>query len=810
MTVFLLLLLAAMTVMALFLHYRDDLKAEVISTLREKYGMDLKTSDFKVSLLSNWPQVAVRLEDVSATTDKLPGSSIQAESIGFSFNIRELLQKKFLVQSLAVNHGTIHIIRPPDSTRSENLQQIHPDNAHDLEFSIARIVFRNIRFRYQSPGPGQDLQFDLLHNTLRIKKYSNGLRMSMNGKINIQSLAFRKNRGTFFDSSMAKIDLHATWLNERKSLCIEPGSAIQLNNHKYDVTALVAFGEDKNIELIASTNQVMLHQIRKIMNERINKILTNYEVSGPIDCKLILKSAIGKQQEPALIVTASTDKNKVYIGTSKVPYHQLSFNGKIVSVDKTGTRGDITRARVTFERVSGKIYDYPFTAAVSVKNLRKPYVTIMGKMNIDATKINLDLRNEFDLGGKAQAFITYAGPASKINRKHFLDKEMKLQAELRLMNLSYKEKIRPYIYTLNGKAHVQKTHISFKNLHVNTVAGNARLNGNIRNFVNFVLGYTKGFRADLVAYSDSLNLNPVLMRKDTSKKDTKLITYTGHEEVVQETPHTDSVQHKLNTLLEKHSNFSTFEFDVKLNAKKFLLRRVYAEDAKISLNYKNEVLDVQSLKLNTCEGRIKAVGRIDNFERLSADISVEDVDVNMMFTQFENFGQNAISSENIRGKIYLDAKFNSQLDENLEILGETMTGEVRLSVREGQLLNFEPLQKLSNFLFKNRDFNNISFSELNESFQVRGYEMKIDEFEIGSSVLNLYVVNGIYNFKGQSNINLLVPWSNLKKRGKNYIPRTSGMSADSTKGVKLNFSGPANKMKISLGHKEITVLKPSI
>ena len=88
--------------------------------------------------------------------------------------------------------------------------------------------------------------------------------------------------------------------------------------------------------------------------------------------------------------------------------------------------------------------------------------------------------------------------------------------------------------------------------------------------------------------------------------------------------------------------------------------------------------------------------------------------------------------------------------------------------------------------------------------------MNIEEFEIGSNVLNFFVVNGVYNFKGESNINLLVPWSNLKKRSRDHIPSISGKNAESAKGVKLNFSGPSNKMKLSLGHKELTVLKPSI
>ena len=109
---------------------------------------------------------------------------------------------------------------------------------------------------------------------------------------------------------------------------------------------------------------------------------------------------------------------------------------------------------------------------------------------------------------------------------------------------------------------------------------------------------------------------------------------------------------------------------------------------------------------------------------------------------------------------------------------------------------------MSNFIFKHRDFDNVTFSELNERFKIRGYEMDIQELEIGSNILNLFVT-GIYNFKENSNINILIPWNNLRRRGKNYIPKTSGETAENARGLKLNISGPTSNMKLSLGHKDI-------
>jgi len=249
---------------------------------------------------------------------------------------------------------------------------------------------------------------------------------------------------------------------------------------------------------------------------------------------------------------------------------------------------------------------------------------------------------------------------------------------------------------------------------------------------------------------------------------------------------------------------SKFEFDIKLFANRLSVRKVEASNAKVEMTYKGNSLDIKSASINTCDGKLMIKGLVEDFSKVNVEVKIQDVDVKKLFDQFENFGQDAIVSSNLKGIMSVDAKFKTTLDAKMNLKPESMVCDAKLKLVNGHLINYEPVQSLSNFLFKNRDFNDIAFSELNERFKLRGYEMQIDELEIGSNVLNLYVVDGLYHFKGNSNINILIPWSNLKKRGKNYIPKSSGESAESTKGVKLNFNGPSKKMKISFGHKEQT------
>jgi len=236
-----------------------------------------------------------------------------------------------------------------------------------------------------------------------------------------------------------------------------------------------------------------------------------------------------------------------------------------------------------------------------------------------------------------------------------------------------------------------------------------------------------------------------------------------------------------------------------LQAKKLLIRNVKATNAVVKLIHKNKLLDIRSVDMNACGGKLTASGTIFDLTKIKADVKIENMDVNSLFNEFENFGQNAIGSENLKGNIFVDTKFKTELDNKMEVIGNTLMGEVKLKLKNGHLIDYKPIQNISDYIFKNRDFKDVSFSEINGTCKINGFEMVIQEMEVASSVLDLYV-SGKYNFKNESNINLIIPWSNLKKRGKDYIPKTSGRSFDDAKGLKLNYSGAPKKMKLSIGH----------
>lgn len=792
-TILILVILVTGSVFVLITFYKKEMADLLTESLKTNYGLNLKVEDADVSFLSNWPQASVQLKNIYLSSELYPDKSqpiLKAGSLSLSFNLEKLLHKEFVVRSVSINNASILLVKDTNGLRNfEFKKQAHAagdTSTSAIRFEINKIGISNTRFDFYNREKKQHIGMLFANNTLRLDPAQDGFRAKLTGDMGVNELLFNESKGAFLKNTKAKTDLHFSVYFKSKMVIVHPGSRITIKRHPYSVNAVVNLRDKDSSSLMLhiASGQMNYNDVAGLLTPKIRAAMSNFSVERPVDGSVMVIAKLGIREDPILIVNLDVKNNAVKIGNSKIPYSDLSLKAKIVSLDSSRKKGNIEEARLTFDSIRGKLYDYPFTASVHLRNLANPGISINGRLLIDAQKIKFKVAQEFILKGNCVAAISYSGPVNRLNSKDFLSPAMQLHASLLFKDFSYQEKNKPFVYTVKGKASVNNKDLKFDNLLLKTDAGEAVLKGKAEGFVNYVLGYSNWLKASLHAKTDYFNLNTYLPKKEeapVAKKEDKK-TGADYKQTVQ-------------------GDNNQFEFDVSLQAKKLYIRKVETENTSIVLSYKNKLLNIKSIKASTCGGKITAKGSIYDLSRISAEMEMDDIDISQLFTEFENFGQKKVESKHLKGRIFLKATFKTDLDDNMEVIGATMSGDVKLKLKEGHLQNFEPVQSMSNFIFRNRNFDDVTFTELNETFRIKGYEMEIQELEVGSNILNMYVT-GRYNFKETSNINILVPWHNLKRRGKNYVPKNFGEGIENAKGLKLNFSGPTSNMKLSFGHKD--------
>lgn len=783
---FLLLFIAIGTVFVTVTFYKKELAKMVVDHLKQTQGLTLKTESIDVSFLSNWPNSSIQFNDIYLANDLQPSEPLlRGHTLSISFNMARLFQKEFIVNSITLKDGEINLVKNKDGNKNYEFHQ--KDGADKskprIHFEITKVTIENTKFNFLNKKHNKKIEFVFVKDVITLRNFEDGLEAHLIGNVFINGLLFRPEKGAFLSHISTNLDLHASVCFNRKEIFIHQPSFAEISKQRYDISAFVELKNKKHLSLSIENKMANYQDVVSLLNTGVKKGLANLKVKEPLNAKALIMVDIGEQQDPIIIVHVNTKNNTVEVGHSGVPYSNINFDAVIISLDSSLTKGDGDHAKVILKPLTGKVYDFDFKGELVIHGFTDPYIVINTDLFIDTKRIKLKPGQDFDLKGKAQAVISYKGPVSMLNQNSFLNSPMKLNAIVKFNNVCFKERLKPYIYCFNGNAKVMNNFLKFNNLALKMDGGNFMLKGSVANFVKYSLGYVNGFKAELTATTDYFNV-------------------TGYLKKTVSDSMANSSKEKMEQKIE-NANESNFEFDVSLAAKRLVVRKVNAADANIKLHYKNKLLEILSLNAKTCDGSLFAKGSIYNLQKVDASFTTNNISVNQLFEQFENFGQKAIESKNLSGKVSLDAKVKMDLDEKMEVNGNSIAGKINFIIKEGHLLDYEPLQNISNFIFRNRDFQDIYFTELNETLQIDGFKMDIQEMEISSNVLNLYMT-GIYHFKEMSNINIMLPWSNLRKRGKSYIPQNSGKSADDSKGLKLNYSGYPGKLKLGLGHKALS------
>jgi AsmA-like C-terminal region len=253
------------------------------------------------------------------------------------------------------------------------------------------------------------------------------------------------------------------------------------------------------------------------------------------------------------------------------------------------------------------------------------------------------------------------------------------------------------------------------------------------------------------------------------------------------------------TLTQISNLIETANIHVDLQAKQFVYKKFYADNLVANLDLNDDVINLKNLKLQQGSGTIGIQGALRNeatSNPFSFTAQMHNINVSKIFTGFNNFGMKTLTDKNIAGVLAADVKLNGGITTKAQIIPEETKGTVKFSLKDGQLIDFDAVKKISQTIFKNRNFSDIQFAELHDVFDINGENVTINRMEIHSSVLTMFV-EGMYNTRTGPDLSIQVPLSNLKA-SKDTVLTNKGINSKTGVSARLRAqSGEDGKIKIS-------------
>ena len=136
-----------------------------------------------------------------------------------------------------------------------------------------------------------------------------------------------------------------------------------------------------------------------------------------------------------------------------------------------------------------------------------------------------------------------------------------------------------------------------------------------------------------------------------------------------------------------------------------------------------------------------------------------NLDIQELFETFNNFGQNQITHEHLKGTISGTSVFSSQFDTTFSIITESIISENEIVIRNGELNNFTPIMALSRFI-EVEELQNIRFNTLENTILINNSQVIIPVMDIQSNALDLSA-SGTHQFNNHYDYRLKLKLSDI-------------------------------------------------
>ena len=726
--------------------YQNQLVSRFLSEADQQIDTPIHAGDIKASWWEKFPNVSIVLSDV-IVDGSLPGATdtlAVADNIYCAFNAWDILQGSWTVEQIHVEKGRIFLVQTElgdnnytivrkDTSRQRKSTGFNLDKIQLEQVSITYLdLLRQQEFKLKAPDltaslaaaeQTYDIELDgsLISESLKIKdlQYVVDKELDVNGNLSYQQ-------------SDKRWDIRETEFELNNSAFLVDGF-YQGNNNQLDITFK---GHDTNIQTILS-----------LLPNEVSSDFNVYRSKGAIYFDGHLQGSVADDDPLTLDINFGCRGAAFYHPDYKKGIQEVYLSGHYHSEEAS----DISKATLELKNIKGNMEGQPINGNLRIRNLTNYQLKgdLQGTFDLNSWQKFLPPGQVTEASGSVQLDISFDGLVNQLKSPRSADK-FKTSGEMIVtdMNFSLKENSLPF-KDFNGHFLFNGRDLAISNFKGAIGNSDFQLNGFFRNIIAFVFAKNQpiGIEADLQV--QNLDLDELL---------------TGHTKAPDKT-------------VDGKQSYTTFEINPRLALNfncavdQLKFRRFRGRNIKGKLNISDQIAQGDQIEFNTLGGQISMSGRVDgrkkNHIRVYTQSSYQGIHLDSLFYVFENFGQDFLEDQHLKGQAFADIATYMAFDDNLRFKSPDLVVNAGLVIENGELNNFAPLQKLSTYI-DSEDLKHLTFADLKNTVQIKDREIYLPNMVVKSNV-NTIAVNGTHTFDQDISYRLKVPIKSSKKDKDEYF-----------------------------------------
>lgn len=767
-------------------------KASILETVKKELDSringQVSIGDIDATFLQTFPQVSFGLVNVTIR-DSLwtqhHHDLLNAKKIYADLNIFKLFTGRLYVDKIIIDNATAYLYT--DSTGYDNTKIVkaRPSSAKAKSSHIPSLEIRNSKIFVEKADRNKFFSFEVNKLSAKAKESDEEkpVLFDINLSATIHTLAFNRKHGSFVEEKQVSGKFKIQF-NQRSKILEFENILLAVDRQPFIFTGKFFLSEvPAPFKLSIQTENISYKKATSLLTPNIRKKMDLYDIGGSIKSIRVNLDATDPEDHNPVVNLNMLVKNNT-VTTPFANFESVSFIGTFTNEQIKG-RGRVDQnSKLVFRSFTGNWQNVRLNSdTIVITNLVHPLLSCDLHSNFDLSALNTltDYQTLEFTKGTGTLNLKYTGP---VQDDDSTERDINGTITLDSASLNYLPRNFP-LKECSGKIKFRDKNMYIEDFTAHTQASELRVNGSIKNLFSLMKKNTSQAILDCSIVSPKLNVNdftPFLKRKKQAveKKSRKILF--------------------VKTVSAMMAVMNDAEVHLQLKAKQLIYKNFYATNVSAGILLATDKVLLNDVRLSHAGGDLTLNGSIQNNDEenlMAIKTRMTKMDINKLFYSFDNFGQHAITDKNLRGKLDADVNISGMITSKAEVVSNSLKGNIDFNIQDGQLIQFEPVEKISEFAFKNRDFSDIHFAELKDKLDLDGSKIKVNRMEIHSTVLNMFV-EGTYDLKKGTDMSIQIPLSNLKEKNVNIEDGNRGVKSKTGVSVRLRAkTGDDGKLKIS-------------
>lgn len=775
--------------------YGDSITAFVIKKVNENLNTEVSVKKAEFSIFKRFPNAAVVFSDVVIKPNKDFKTSnqkqnlLKCKNIYIEINIIKLLFKDYSINRIVAEDGEINLMVNEDGQQNFDVfkKSETPDQGKSTSVKLSGILFH--KFKYQYHDLKQAVNLIGYAKEISLKGLINGDVYNFNIAFDVLSHHLLLKNVEYLQNR--KLESALVLKKQGDIIYIETS---KLNIEGIDLDFKMAYNTNENseIDLLAKATDVNLAGFQRLIPDEYQKYVSSFESKGKTSLLLTVKGKTYGNFLPHVEMNFSVRNGTIRQTKTNIKLTDVNCNG----IYSNGSRNSSASSIFRISNFSSHLQQGEIKGNFNYSNFTSPEINIDVKTLIDLGHIKkfLSIDTIENLEGKLSAAINlHAGFKNSGSFKRENIRSFNIAGNANLKDAQLKLKNSNYLYNEINSQIILGHDFQFESLTL-------KIDNN-----DF---FIKGTLFDAVPYLLKQN-NTLNLRAELRSQNLDLSKYFEKEPAKPSSDKYDASMLFPEDLLA----------ELNVSVSNFTLKRFHAKNTVARVNYKPGMYTLNSAVFETMKGRVSGNGAVllDQNKTLmvKGQTTIKKIDIKQLFYVFENFGQNILRDNHLKGILTGDILFSCEWDDKMNLDKNKVLVESNLEIVNGELLNFEPLLGLSSFISLS-ELKDIKFSTLRNQIFIRHQQIIIPNMDISSSAFNISG-SGIHNFDNHYtyHINVLLSEVLARKAKQNKKENSEfGVVEDDGLGktkIPLMIVGFNNDYKISYDTKGLKeIIKESV